>query len=57
MTQNYKFKPLQVLSIFGLMSATLIMTSTSALAQSFDKPSAKINVEKKSGNCPTNVES
>ena len=55
MTHNYKFKALQVLSIFGLMTTTSIMASTSALAQSFDKPSTKVNVERKSGNCPNNV--
>lgn len=55
MTHNYNFKALQVLSIFGLMATTSIMASTSALAQSFDKPITKVNVERKSGNCPNNV--
>ncbi len=55
MSRIYKFKAFHALSILGLISTSSIMASTSALAQSFDKPSAKVNVERKSGNCPNNV--
>ncbi|MBW4565384.1 MAG: hypothetical protein KME32_30735 [Mojavia pulchra JT2-VF2] len=55
MTQNNKSKQLRLLNIFGLMSATIIMTSTSVVAQGLEKPNVRLNVERKSGSCPTNV--
>jgi hypothetical protein len=55
MMQNYKFKALQVLGIFGLISATAIMASTPGLTQSLEQPNVRLQVERKSGKCPNNV--
>ncbi|TAF11260.1 MAG: hypothetical protein EAZ77_00980 [Nostocales cyanobacterium] len=48
---NLKLLP----ALTGLTLATIFTTSTAVQAQNFDKPSANLKVERKSGTCPTTV--
>lgn len=50
---NLKLLP----DLTGLVLAMILNTSTTAQAQnfSFDKPSTRLNVERKSGDCPANI--